>query len=302
MSEAQLKAIAGGVYAWIGAGGDSNAGAVITPHGLIVIDAQQNRALGEKLRAALQKSIAAPIRAVVNTHYHLDHVAGNTAFGGVPIVAHEKTLQALERELGPLPAEGATVSDALTKIRLFFGANFAELVPEAERTWFFERVGGSTTMVIRPPTETFADRLEFRLPNDALLMEYWGPAHSDGDLVISLVKSGVVFLGDLFFHGRFPWFGDCDLDGWIAALDRVLAMDVKTIIPGHGPPASLREVAQFRDLLAAVRNAVACALKAGRSEDDAVREIVLTDYAGMPRYREWMPFNIRSAYRYLRGR
>jgi glyoxylase-like metal-dependent hydrolase (beta-lactamase superfamily II) len=302
MSEAQLRAVAEGVYAWVGAGGDSNAGAVVTAHGLIVIDAQQNRTLGEQLRDALERSIGIPICAVVNTHYHLDHVAGNVAFDGVPIIAHEKTLQALERELGPMPAEGVTVADALTKVRLFFGANFAELVPEPERAWFLERVGGSTPMVIRPPTEVFADRLEFRLPGDTLRMEYWGPAHCDGDIVISLAKSGVVFLADLFFHGRFPWFGDCDLDGWIAALERVLAMDVRTVIPGHGPPTSLKEVAQFRNLLAAVRDAASRALRAGWSEDAAVREIVLANYAAMPRYREWMPFNIRSAFRYLAGR
>ena len=78
-------------------------------------------------------------------------------------------------------------------------------------------------------------------------------------------------------------------------------MDVKTTIPGHGPPATLKEVAQFRDLLAAVRGAVDRALKDGSSEDAAVREVALPQYAAMPRYKEWMPFNVRAAYRYLCG-
>lgn len=194
------------------------------------------------------------------------------------------------------------MSDTLAKVRMFFGRNFGELVPEPQRTWFVDRVGGSTPMVVKPPSETFADRLEFRLPADVLRVEYWGPAHCDGDTVVSLDKAGIVFLGDLFFYGRFPWFGDCDLDGWIATLDRVLTMDVKTVIPGHGEPTTLLEVMRFRNLLSAVRGAVERALKAGASEDAAVAEIVLPDYAAMPRYREWMPFNIRSTYRYLRGR
>ena len=96
MSDAHLKPVGRGVHAWIGAGGDSNAGAIETPHGLIVIDAQQNRALGEKFRAALRAAFNAPVRALINTHFHLDHIAGNVAFADVPIVAHEKTLQALE--------------------------------------------------------------------------------------------------------------------------------------------------------------------------------------------------------------
>jgi cyclase len=302
MSEPQLRPIAAGTHAWIGAGGDSNAGAIETPHGLLVIDAQQSRALGETFRNTLQTRIGMPVRAVVNTHYHLDHVAGNVAFGNVPIISHAKTVEALRRELGPDTDEGVTVTDTLCKIRLFFGSNFDELVPSSERGWFTERVRGATPMVIKPPSEAFADRLDFRLPEDVLRMEHFGPAHCDGDIVIWLREAGVVFLGDLFFHGRFPWFGDCDLDGWIATLDRVLAMDVRTVIPGHGEPSSLKEVGAFRDLLADVRGAVDRAIKTGASEDAAVAEIVLPGYAAMARYKEWMPFNVRAAYRYLRGR
>jgi glyoxylase-like metal-dependent hydrolase (beta-lactamase superfamily II) len=300
MSEAQLHKVASGVHAWIGAGGDSNAGAIETRDGLIVIDAQQNRELGEKFRDALKASFGAPVRVVVNTHFHLDHVAGNVAFAGAPIVAHDKTRQLLESELGPMRPGGVEVSETMAKIRMFFGSNFEELVPKGERQWFIDRVGGSKPLAILGPTETFTDRLEFDLAPDTLRLEYWGPAHCDGDLVIYLKKAGIVFMGDLFFHGRFPWFGDCDLNGWIAALDCVLKMDMKTVIPGHGVPATLKELGQFRDLLVAVRDAGDRAIKLGWSEDAAARDIVLTDYVKMQRYKEWMPFNIRAAYRYLR--
>src|SRR6185312_9524226 len=88
MSEAQLRQIGAGVHAWIGAGGDSNAGAI-----------------GEKFRDTLKFSFKGPFRTIVNTHYHLDHVAGNVAFAGAPIVAHEKTLRAIERETGAFSGE-----------------------------------------------------------------------------------------------------------------------------------------------------------------------------------------------------
>ena len=301
MSEAQLHKVAPDVHAWIGAGGDSNAGAIETRDGLIVIDTQQNRELGDKFRDALKTSFGAPVRAVVNTHFHLDHIAGNVAFAGAPIVAHDKTRQLLENELGPMRPGGVEVSDTMAKIRMFFGGNFEALVPKGEQQWFNDRVGGSKPLAILGPTETFTDRLEFDLASDTLRLEYWGPAHCDGDLVIYLKKAGIVFMGDLFFHERFPWFGDCDLNGWIAALDRVLSMDMKTVIPGHGVPATLKELGQFRDLLVAVRDAGDRAIKLGWSEDAAARDIVLTDYVKMQRYKEWMPFNIRAAYRYLRG-
>ena len=104
------------------------------------------------------------------------------------------------------------------------------------------------------------------------------------------------------FHGRFPWLGDCDLDGLIAALGKVLALDIAVVVPGHGPPATLADVARFRDMLVELRAAVARAIKAGMSEEAAVAEVALPQYASMQRYKEWMPLDVRAAYRYLRRR
>src|ERR1700694_3517368 len=85
-SEAHLVTVADGVHAWIGAGGDSNAGAIETPEGVIVIDTQQYPRLARQLRAAVLGKTGKPLRAVVNTHCHLDHTSGNTAFADVPIL------------------------------------------------------------------------------------------------------------------------------------------------------------------------------------------------------------------------
>jgi len=74
----QLLTVAENVYAWIGAGGDSNAGAIETPQGVIVIDTQQYPRLARQLRAAVLGKTGKPMRAVVNTHCHLDHTSGNT--------------------------------------------------------------------------------------------------------------------------------------------------------------------------------------------------------------------------------
>lgn len=300
-----LAPVANGVYAWIGASGDSNAGVVDTPQGLIVIDAQQTETQGRNFRQTVEKTLGKPVLRLVNSHFHLDHVAGNAAFADTPILAHERTGSILRNMLGAMPAAGAwEVSDPISKLKLFFGANIDELLAadETGRPWFARRVSGPgyQTMTVRAPTEGFADRFEFGLPGDILRCEYWGPAHCDGDLVIHLPRAGVVFLGDLLFVGRFPWFGDCDLGGWVRRLDQVLQLDVATVIPGHGQPSTLREVAAFRDLLASMLDAVREAVRAGLSEDAAVAQIRLPQYAEMPRYDAWMPFNVRATYRALR--
>jgi glyoxylase-like metal-dependent hydrolase (beta-lactamase superfamily II) len=132
-------------------------------------------------------------------------------------------------------------------------------------------------------------------------LHYLGPAHCDGDIVVHIERRKVAFLGDLLFHGRFPWLGDCDLNGLIAALGRVLALDVAVVIPGHGPPTTLAEVARFREMLVELRAAVDCTIKAGASEAAAMQEVTLPQYAHVQRYKEWMPLDVRAAYRYLRG-
>ena len=304
--EPRLVTVAEGVHAWIGAGGDSNAGAIETPEGLLIVDTQQYPRLGRQLREAALAGTGQPLRLVINTHCHLDHTHGNVVFADVPILAHEQTLAAMNACLGPRSGETWSVTDFDAKLRFLFGQNVLELVAgdDAAERWFAGRIALADyeTVVIRPPDETFAGDFAFHLPDDTVRLHYFGPAHCDGDIVVHLERRKVAFLGDLLFHGRFPWLGDCDLDGLIAALGRVLALDVAVIVPGHGPPATLADVARFRDMLAELRAAVASAIKAGASEEAAVAEVSLPQYAGVQRYQEWMPLDVKAAYRYLHGR
>jgi glyoxylase-like metal-dependent hydrolase (beta-lactamase superfamily II) len=305
-AEPQLITVADGVHAWIGANGDSNAGAIEAPEGLLVVDAQQYPRLAQRLRAAVIKRTGKPLRMLIDTHCHLDHTSGNVVFADIPILAHEKTLTAMNACLGPRTGECWTITDFATKTRFLFGQNILELVPEEDpaRRWFEGRISlpDYDTVVIRPPSETFADRFAFHLPDDTVHLHYFGPAHCDGDIVVHFEKRRVAFLGDLLFHRRFPWLGDCDLDGLIAALERVLALDLAVVIPGHGPPTTLAEVSRFRQMLIDLRTAVARAIRAGASEAAAEREVALPQYADLPRYQEWLALDVRAAYRYLRSR
>ncbi|WP_158807040.1 MBL fold metallo-hydrolase [Beijerinckia sp. L45] len=302
---ASLVPVADGVFAWIGRGGDSNAGVIDTPTGLIVIDAQQTAAQGKSFRQFVEHELQKPVRRLINTHFHLDHVAGNVAFSDVATIAHERTVQTLHDTLGVPSDSGWEVSDSITKLKLFFGFNIEDLLAtdDVGSAWFMNRVSGPgyDNISICPPTESFADRYALQAGKDIVRCEYWGAAHCDGDLVVHLPRAKVVFLGDLLFVGRFPWFGDCDLEGWVERLDRVLQMDVETVIPGHGPPSTLREVAVFRDLLLETHLAVRSAVRRGLSEDATVAEVVLPQFASMPRYDAWMPFNLRATYRMLRA-
>jgi hypothetical protein len=100
---------------------------------------------------------------------------------------------------------------------------------------------------------------------------------------------------------RFPWMGDCHLDGWIDRLTEALSLDVDVTIPGHGPPTDKSEVLRFRSLFVALRREVGAAIRAGFSEEAAMQSIELPEFAHLPRYEQWRAINIKSAYRYLKG-
>ena len=135
--QAHLRRLTRDVYGWIGAGGDSNAGAVETKDGLIVLDAQQNTALGRAFRESLRDELGKPVEKVINTHYHMDHIAGNVVFADeAPIIAHEKTVEKLHALLGKPNANGQwVVADTLTKVRAFYGPNASELIPDDDPAW-----------------------------------------------------------------------------------------------------------------------------------------------------------------------
>jgi cyclase len=304
VSSPSLHRLTDDVYAWIGAGGDSNAGAVVTKDGLLAIDAQQTPQLGLQFRQRIESEAGFRATHLLNTHLHLDHIAGNVVFQDLPIIAHRRTAELLQMELGPSGRNLWVVSDTTAKLRLFFGANFAELVPPTDPlfAWFANRVSGPAyeRIELAGPTGTFDKSISLETRHGALRADYWGPAHCDGDLIVYHPQRKIAFTGDLLFVGRFPWLGDCDLDGWIAVLERMKQMDLETVVPGHGPVCTLKDVAEFRDLLAGVRGAVARAIAAGASEDAAAAEIALPQYAALPRYREWLAPNVRAAYRYLK--
>src|SRR5262249_7073018 len=283
LSAPSLQPVADGIYAWIGVGGDSNAGAVITQSGVVAIDAQQTVALGRAFRAALEEAVGRPVAPLLNTHVHLDHTAGNIAFDDVPVLAHKKPVDAMVEELAPAADGSWRVSVLGTKLRLLFGGNLQELVAPGspDEAWFRQRVGGPEydEITLKQPTEWFADRYIVSLPRGLLHVEYWGPSHCGDHVVAWIDKEMIAFLSDLLFVGRFPWLGDCDIDGWIRHLDRILTMDFVQVVPGHGPVTTLLDVAAFRDLLVAIRDGVAAAIARGCSEEAAVAEVALPPYA-----------------------
>lgn len=300
----RVTELARGLFAVLGPGGDSNSGFVLGPRGVLVIDAQQNEPQARALLDAVREAGGGPIRTLVNTHYHGDHVFGNPVFSPeTEIVAHARCLQRLVDALRAAGVgAGARLPERLA-LGLTFGMNLFDLVPEGDPgreffRWRYE-VGGFAAARIRVPTLAIEGDCTFHVGDRRLVLRHLGPGHTDGDLVAWFPEDGVVFVADLIFHGRFPWLGDSDVPAWIARLEDVARLAPRTVVPGHGEPVTVAEVLAFRDLLVSVLAQAEGAVREGVEEAAAVARARLPTYEGLPRYKEWMPIAVRKLYRDL---
>jgi cyclase len=239
-----------GVYAALGKDGGaagSNAGFILGSKGVAVVDTFTSIAPARELLAEIRKVTNLPIRYVINTHYHLDHVGGNAVFAeaGATIIA-QRNVTAWER----------------TENLKFFGAN-----PSPERRALVE------ALVL--PNKTYTDNIDIDL-GDRMLKVRFMLGHTGGDSVVFVKdkNTNVVFAGDIVWQKHLPNLIDASTGPWIATLDKLLAEHPNaTFVSGHGGVATAADVKDFRDYLVALRTDIAKEQAAGKTGDELVTAV-----------------------------
>lgn len=252
------------------AGHTSNAGFVITDEGVVVYDALGTPSLGYALLENIRKLTDQPVKRVVVSHYHADHIYGLQAFkdqAGAEILAND----AVWRYFNP---ESLAHSEDMER-RL-------QQRREALFPWVDER-----TYVV-PPDRAFGDRDEFTLGGTQFVVRHMGPAHAPGDSVMLVREYGVVFSGDLIFNGRVPFLDspEVDTDNWLAGLDALFELKPRFIVPGHGeafedPEQAIRFT---RDYITHVRDSMRAAVEDFVPFDDAYAQTDWSDYSDLPAF------------------
>jgi cyclase len=238
-----LHEVGDGLYAYLqpdGGWGWSNAGLVADGESTLLVDTLYDLTLTERMLHAMRRAVpgAERIDTLVNTHANGDHCYGNQLVGGARIVASERT--AAEMSELPPAAMAALLAQAPAMGEL--GAFFLECFGA------FDFDGIELAL----PEETFSGELTLRVGERELRLIEVGPAHTRGDTLVHVPAQRVLFSGDILFSEAHPiaWAGP--VSNWISACERILAMDVETIVPGHGPlagPPAVRELKAYFEYL-----------------------------------------------------
>jgi len=188
---------------------------IVGAEAVAVIDTGNSPTIGRNLRDAIRQRTDLPVRYVINTHMHPDHIFGNSAFAGdqPAFVAHANFQSALmaradnyqrrlEEDLGPEEARDAT------------------MVPP--------------TRTVEPPP---APALKLDLGGREIEMTAWPTAHTNNDLTVLDSATGTLFAGDLVFLDRLPTI-DGNAPGWLKVMDRLAAVPARRVVPGHGPSSA----------------------------------------------------------------
>jgi glyoxylase-like metal-dependent hydrolase (beta-lactamase superfamily II) len=251
----------------------SNAGFIVTPQGVVVIDALGSPTLAEELVVAVRQVTTQPIRFVIVTHYHADHIYGLQVFKdlGATVIAHRAGLEYLSSD---------TAQRRLTASR-------EELFP-----WVDER----THLV---PADRWLDGdTVLEIGGEKLHIRHVGPAHTPEDLVVYVERSRVLFAGDLVFRGRIPFVGQADSRGWIDALSGLIALRPGVIVPGHGPLSGdpVPDLEMTRDYLVFLRKSMGEAAANLEPFEDAYAHADWSKFEHLPLFRAANRINAYNTY------
>jgi cyclase len=223
-----LRQLAPNVYVYQQQGGTglpnagiSNAGLFVGEDWSVALDALGFPLQTKAFLAAAKKTTGGkPIAQLINTHHHGDHVAGNQFFLPAQILGHPYCRQEVLKAVATTPASW----------------------PKQEGI-----ADGTEVRKLTPPSVTVEDNLTYHIGGNVVEFHFAGPAHTWGDIIAYLPQHKILFAGDLAFFHLVPYAHNGYVSKWLESVDKIMKMDVDTIVPGHGPVGGKKDLAEMAE-------------------------------------------------------
>lgn len=260
------------LYAYISDNdGSSNSTFLVRADGILVVDTGIDAHEGEKLLAAIRRISSAPVRYIVNTHYHPDHQGGNGVVGPhAVIISTAFTREATLRLMAQMEKRAASAK----------GAKFA----------------------FRPATLTFSKQIRVYLDGEPVEIYSTGPGHTMGDAAVYFPEEKAVATGDLFMNRSCPAMDKGSVSHWIHTLAWMLTLPAVHYVPGHFGLGTRKDVARFHAYLATLWEQVDAAYRGGVPVGQLASHLHLSaysDFRQFPQYQATFVDNAKHVYREL---
>jgi len=251
----------------------SNSGFVVTPAGVVVVDALGSPILAQKLIAEIKTVTNQKVIAVIVSHYHADHIYG---------------LQEFQKIGAKIYAQGEG--------RNYLSSETAKQRLIASRVDFAPWVNAKTKLV---SADVWVDqKMKLSIGGIDFLISRVGPAHAPEDLLVYVPSEKVLFAGDLVFRGRIPFVGNADSKGWLMGLDQIEKLNPNIVIPGHGNYSvnPVEDIAFTREYIKYLRESMSAAAINMDSFEDAYKQADWSEYEGMPLFKAANRMNAYNVY------
>jgi cyclase len=300
----QLEQLSDGVYAAIHTEGGwaiSNAGIIDLGDRTIVFDTFMTPAAARELRDAAESITGRPIHAVINSHYHNDHIWGNQVFSAdVDIISSTRTRELIAKE-GPLEMQGyhntaqrslkaleaqlKKETDGISRAQLKFGIDYYQAI-----------IATLPQLQIRLPNLTFTGNMTFEGTKRSANLISYENGHTGSDAILHLPEDGIVFMADLLFIGIHPYLPDGDPDETQHILGQVRKLQAKAFVPGHGPVGQATHLDWIDEYIDRLNALIREAIKKGVTEQeiDEISMPVEYQHLIMPTF---FPENLKFLYK-----
>jgi len=268
--DARLEDLGNGLFAYLqpdGSWGLSNAGLVCDGEESLLVDTLYDLPLTQRMLDSMVAAAPAArqIDTLVNTHANGDHCYGNELVGDARIIASTASAEEMSTVTPTIMAALLKGADELGEAGKFLRHAFGA----------FEFDG----ITLTPPTQTFDGRLDLQVGDRTVELLEVGPAHTRGDVLIHVPDAGVIFTGDILFIEGTPIMWEGPVANWIAACEKIVALNPAVVVPGHGPLTDTKGALAVRDYLIYVRDETRKRYDAGLSAREAALDIRLGDYS-----------------------
>jgi cyclase len=258
----ELRQLAPNVYAYQQEGGTglvnagiSNAGVFVGEDSLVAFDSLGYPLQTKAFIAASERATGKKFSQLIDSHHHGDHVAGNQFFLPAAILSHP-----------------------------YCRDEVVKAVPKTPSSWPKQEgiADGTEERKLAPPTITFEDNLIYYIGGNRVEFRFAGPAHTWGDIVAYLPQHKILFAADVAFFNLVPYCHNAHVSKWMESMEKIMKMDVDTIVPGHGPVGGKKELAEsleyFRFLKTEAKKRYDAHMSAGAAAADIK----------MGKYDNWM--------------